>query len=220
MKNAWIISLLLMAEASIGTDTSSSFESELKPIEESTRDASINDSKEVACDATLGTWQIYDAVRVGNVAKIREVVTKDNVNLSYFTSRLLFTAVKGRSREKVKELIKIGALVNLYQNEDNDDRALHLAARLGFTDMVEILLESGADLNLLGAENKTVLGEAVDNRQFETAQFIVNWSERKMTIFSNKRDIELASKLKTLGYCTAVSCWKHSPCSVHTSNDH
>jgi ankyrin repeat protein len=74
----------------------------------------------------------------------------------------LFAAVEGNDKAKVEELIKQG--VNVNTRDINGDTVLIIAARLGLGEIVDCLLDNGADVNEKDKEGWTALMKT-DNRR-------------------------------------------------------
>ena len=95
------------------------------------------------------------------------------------TNSPLYNAIKHDNNEVAKELIKLGANVNVL-NRDNQT-PLHCAAFRNNTEMVEVLLKNGADKNVLN-KIKPLPGELIlEKRKPQTALDIANEKGYKET---------------------------------------
>ncbi|WP_157375203.1 ankyrin repeat domain-containing protein [Burkholderia ubonensis] len=60
-----------------------------------------------------------------------------------------------------------------------DDTLLHLAARKGAVDDMKVLIESGADVNIVGDLGNTPLHQAAMMRQVESVKFLLKCGAKK-----------------------------------------
>ncbi|EGT56577.1 hypothetical protein CAEBREN_28198 [Caenorhabditis brenneri] len=77
---------------------------------------------------------------------------------SLFLDRLdgqnaLIDAVREINPQNVQQAVRRGAYINVYNEHGNTP--LHMAAKRGYSEIVEILIKNGADRTLLNARNKT-----------------------------------------------------------------
>lgn len=82
----------------------------------------------------------------------------------------LYKAIMRKDANAIIELINQGAALTL--TDDDDSTPLHLAAQNGFTEIIGLLLDCGADINEDEFE-ETPLYEAVRFGQIETVQFLL-----------------------------------------------
>ncbi len=87
----------------------------------------------------------------------REVSNWDFPDLS--PDEELFQAARYNDIDRVKELIEMGANVNVMEADDGtpDDTPLIAAAARGHIDTVKILIEEGADVNYIDGDGNTAL---------------------------------------------------------------
>jgi ankyrin repeat protein len=94
----------------------------------------------------------FVAVEEGNEDKVRDLVSKDLVNLSHRGAYPIHTAVKQQHKGIVQLLLEHGADVNVL--DDIDRTALHISCALGAKDISVMLLGSGAFANQRDRRNK------------------------------------------------------------------
>jgi ankyrin repeat protein len=87
-------------------------------------------------------------------------------------SSLINASRKGWT-EIVRILLKFGADATL-RNEEYDENALHLACFLGRTDVVEVLLDHGMDIDDHDEDTYTPLQKAIEGERVMTALFLLN----------------------------------------------
>ncbi|KAG0431198.1 hypothetical protein HPB47_021995 [Ixodes persulcatus] len=105
--------------------------------------------------------ELFEACRNGDVARVRKLVTPQNVNCRDTTGRkstpLHFAAGFGR-RDVVEHLLQSGASVDA--RDDGGLIPLHNACSFGHAEVVQLLLAHGADANARDSWNYTPLHEA------------------------------------------------------------
>ena len=77
---------------------------------------------------------------------------------------------KGSHPDKLRLLLSEGAVIN--QAGAHDRTALHYAARAGFTEVVGLLLQAGANKKLVDDQGRTAYDEAVLKRKLDCAQLL------------------------------------------------
>ena len=95
------------------------------------------------------------------VSKLLPVSNKEWRDIGKMTP-LLRASSKGLVTT-VTRLLYWGADVNLKAVDENKNTALHLASSMGHSEIVEILLENHAELNVVNSNNKTPLVLAIQN---------------------------------------------------------
>ncbi|CAL2038040.1 unnamed protein product [Caenorhabditis brenneri] len=74
----------------------------------------------------------------------------------------LIEAVREINLQNVQQIVRRGAYINVYNEHGNTP--LHMATKLGYPEIVEVLIKNGADRSLLNAQNRTpeqMIGESV-----------------------------------------------------------
>ncbi|MCK5127446.1 MAG: ankyrin repeat domain-containing protein [candidate division Zixibacteria bacterium] len=84
----------------------------------------------------------------------------------------LFASMAKDDCAAMKVLIANGADVN-FRTEESKDNCLQLAAVLNLLDFVNLLLDSGADINILDAKDRTALMPAVDHENIEMIKLLI-----------------------------------------------
>jgi len=80
----------------------------------------------------------------------------------------LYCAVRRGNVVKVKELLRSGADVNyVYRPKEYGFTPLHMAAYYAMNDMIELLIENGANINAYSLEGKTPLALAIERHNRE-----------------------------------------------------
>lgn len=101
---------------------------------------------------------------------------------------------------------------DLHQSDETGCRPLHWAASYGFTDICEILLKQGADINVINNAGLTPLHYAIINGRVDTVWFLLE----------NKADLSIAGiNMRWEGHCTPYQALQvlrnnHSP-EVYTT---
>jgi ankyrin repeat protein len=113
----------------------------------------------------------FVAVEEGNEDKVRDLVSKDLVNLSHRGAYPIHTAVKQQHKGIVQLLLEHGADVNVL--DDIDRTALHISCALGAKDISVMLLGSGAFANQRDRNGTSPLHIAVVNHYFDLANDIL-----------------------------------------------
>ena len=95
----------------------------------------IQEAKDLARTTPWQCGDLYDAVSDNNLEKVREIL-----------------CLEDNSKEKIEWR-------KWYVNEKSwhDWRSLHAAAEAGYLEMAKILLDCGAEINLLTTDNNTVV---------------------------------------------------------------
>lgn len=91
----------------------------------------------------------------------------------YGRQLLQVCSLKTSNFNRVKELVEDGVDVN-YRRYRKDDTALILASHNGHKDIVEYLLEKGADVNIRGEDNQTALVCALSEKHYEIAKILID----------------------------------------------
>ncbi|MDR2169708.1 MAG: ankyrin repeat domain-containing protein [Planctomycetaceae bacterium] len=89
----------------------------------------------------------------------------------------LFTALNNRNFDEFKRLIETGADVN--ETDYKQDSLLHIAAFKGYSKIVKLLIDSGADVLLLNINCKTPLDYAKLQHRLRCIRYLVNAIRKK-----------------------------------------
>ena len=110
-----------------------------------------------------------DAIRKGDAEKLREFLL-DGAEL---TPDLLIAAAKDNQTECIRVLLDLGLSPNA--PDDESQNALHLCAAYGYAEGVKLLLDAGADINMLSPAHggATPLMLAAKNNHTECAVLLV-----------------------------------------------
>lgn len=124
-----------------------------------------------------GTWAgpLHDAVEVGNLAKVRQLVASKSVDINKIDRRgiwPLLAATSDGNVAMVKLLLVLKADVNL--TDQYNYSALHEAATLGFDEVIEILVLANATMNLRDVNSITPLGYAMRSQSMEAVEVLQN----------------------------------------------
>lgn len=94
------------------------------------------------------------------------VMTTEDAN------QLLESAASSGDVDQAKAALKWGANVNLISSANDRQTPLHFAARAGHVEMLDTLLDAGADAELTDAESLTPLESAIINEQSDSARLL------------------------------------------------
>ena len=86
---------------------------------------------------------------------------------------LFFEAVRGNNINKVIELVKQGIDVNSVDKNNYNKTALHIAAEMGYKDILELLIKDRANINIQDDFGDVPLHVAVDNDHRELAKILI-----------------------------------------------
>lgn len=92
-------------------------------------------------------------------------------------NKLLLHVAEEGNLEKVKEAIEIGADIN-FQDDDFKQSAMHIAASKGHIEIVEFLIENGADLLQMNGVDMTPLHLAVRDGWTSIVKLILSKAEK------------------------------------------
>ena len=108
--------------------------------------------------------QLHQAAAEGNLDDLQRLLATDHVKLLNVFDELSLTplmhAAKGDHVEAVKLLLAAGADVNAHDNPRIGSTALNEVAGDGSFEMIEVLLEAGADPTIRGWMNLNALDRA------------------------------------------------------------
>jgi ankyrin repeat protein len=127
------------------------------------------------CDKDINR-SLFRAVSAGNVAKVREIINSFGLSYSPAWSEgyvLLRNAVKDKHTEVAKLLLANGSKVNTI-NGTSTDTALHFATINGDIQIVEMLVNRGAEINVKNRYGVTPLHSAVESKKMEIIELLVN----------------------------------------------
>lgn len=102
----------------------------------------------------------------------RDSILEASYRLKKLLSYEIAYAVREARLETLKYLIGLGADVEAEFDNKGCDRLMHLAARMGRQDILEILLEAGAQAFILNADGKHPHEVAFDNGHSQCGEFI------------------------------------------------
>jgi ankyrin repeat protein len=115
---------------------------------------------------------LYQAIKFNNVALVEFMIDKGaDINLSFG----LQTAVLQNNADMIQSLIRKGADIN-YQNS-RMNAPLHLAAWKGYVEVVELLLASGAQVNIKTSNySKMPLHYAAEEGHLDVAKLLIGYN--------------------------------------------
>ncbi|XP_074636507.1 uncharacterized protein LOC141894679 isoform X3 [Acropora palmata] len=87
----------------------------------------------------------------------------------------MFQAINDGDVNSLQEILKerSGSLLNSFRTEEGDS-PLHLAAQAGNTEVVKLLVENGAKVNVQNSENKTALHISVENKDEALVSYLTS----------------------------------------------
>ncbi|CAG0902443.1 unnamed protein product [Darwinula stevensoni] len=114
-----------------------------------------------------GLTKLHRAARDGRTTDVKNLISCGaNVHvLSHIGSTALHEAAYYGRDEVIVELLKAGAKINQRKETVNGWAAIHLASLNGHWNTVNLLLKSGADINLTTLDRQTAIDVAVNNGQ-------------------------------------------------------
>ncbi|WP_265027666.1 ankyrin repeat domain-containing protein [Wolbachia endosymbiont (group B) of Chorthippus parallelus] len=140
---------------------------------------------------------LIDAVKQNNIQKIREYIGIDHASVDYSSEEnkwtpLHYAASLGYRRSA--ELLVNNSTLGARDSENNTP--LHIAADYGKENIVELLLERGADINIEGKNASTPLHYAADKGNFRVAKLLVERGANIDTKNSNQKSPSQLAKDK------------------------
>lgn len=148
----------------------------------------------------LLTVFLHNAMATDNnaVLKTHPIDDKTSFAASMYTS--LYSAIEMDSADEVKQFISFGADIN--HRYSGDITPIMFASSIGSINVVHALLDSGANSNLISAENMTAIDYAIKNDN----QLIISALQKNITSVKADSEIILIRKiqflLSRLGYKT------------------
>lgn len=120
---------------------------------------------------------IYKAIYYNDIPTLEKYIDIYGTNtIGYFLSEPgetpLFAAVRDEQPNAVDWLINAGA--DMYFKNPFQDNVLHLAARKGLLDIVEMLCEHNMLLDIIGQDGFTALNWAIHMRHDDVAICLIN----------------------------------------------
>lgn len=112
---------------------------------------------------------IVDSARAGNTKRL----TKQLDDKSYTATNLknaLFAAIANHRTQAVSTLIKY---VDLNKGNYTPSGDTPLIAALNYPDVVKVLVDGGADLNVPSESNRLPLEYAIINRNYDAAEYLL-----------------------------------------------
>ena len=120
---------------------------------------------------------IYNYARQGNSDKLIAALKFTENRINWYKDdngwNALHNAAYSGRFDCIGILINSGIDVNSKVDYD-DDTALSFAAAFGYTEIVELLLNRGADINIRNSANRTALTYAVRNKHIECVTLLLN----------------------------------------------
>lgn len=117
---------------------------------------------------------LRDWSEAGQTVAVRELLSGPlPVDVDYrdaYGWTALMYALKGGHDDIIKLLVDAGANVRLKNNDE--ESALHIAAKYGRTASTELLLEAGADITTYDATGRTPLYRAIENKQADIIELL------------------------------------------------
>ena len=119
------------------------------------------------------------AVRKGNTERVREIISSRDLSCSQEWSDaldgyvLLLTALQNKHTDVVKLLLINGSKVNK-NNSKPCNTPLHYAVRNGELEIVQMLLDRGANINVQSLKSKTALHIAVEDNRMDIIDILLN----------------------------------------------
>ena len=98
----------------------------------------------------------------------------DNVIKSIESQSELISEVIGGDYNTVQSLIDKGVDININVKDEDGWTPIMWAANCGHTDIVNLLIENGADINATNDDGCTALMEAADENHIKTVQLLVD----------------------------------------------
>lgn len=86
----------------------------------------------------------------------------------------LHVAVKSGNIEEVRKILELPNL-DINAKDKNGRTPLHIAAKEGFTDIIELLIKSSATVDVLGYEKRTALHEAALNAKYQAVEILLKY---------------------------------------------
>lgn len=93
--------------------------------------------------------------------------------MAYPAAAGIVTATQSAAEVKMAEALSDSKAFNVNQKNEMGQTPLHLAAEKGQKEIVEMLLEKGADVNATDKEGRTPLHDAVFYRHYEIAKILL-----------------------------------------------
>ena len=133
--------------------------------------------------ASLGVYSGYDgealkAASKGGYRDIVEILLADGVDPNATRKNgdnALTSALRRGDKDIVKLLLENGAYINEYAVEDSCHIPLHVASEACKEDIVRILLEWGADVNIVGGYSGNALRAASQEGNKDIVQLLLEW---------------------------------------------
>jgi Ankyrin repeats (many copies)/Zinc finger, C3HC4 type (RING finger) len=119
----------------------------------------------------------------------RELVRCMGTHLSQLSAHLICTpqsAVKGRNMPLLQAILRVQVYLDINHMDADGETALHWAAFYHQADMVKLLMEHGADVNIRNRTGRTAFLEACDDRRVGDND---EWESTVLLLLSAKVDV-------------------------------
>ncbi|GGX38659.1 ankyrin repeat domain-containing protein [Saccharospirillum salsuginis] len=164
-----------------------------------------------------GLWlndELYSSVKAGNTSMVGALLTIMSRNDYRFSRETLFWAVENSDVDIVNLLLEHGFSPNIRGGKNR--RPIHIAARSGRPEIIETLIDHGADINSSDRNGDTVLQYAIkDDYQAETLLILfenpdldVNEMDRQFYIEKLRQYIKMQTSQTVTFDDAKIADWK------------
>jgi ankyrin repeat protein len=132
--------------------------------------APINDLLHIiiySMENNYGPFMVQNLLRLvsDHMRELVNMKTHDELSIPYWV-------VHNNDTETLTRLLPFGLNINLRNDRATNNTLLHDAAVIGSLEVVRFLLENGADGTLVNYQNETAERVAVENENYDVAEFI------------------------------------------------